>query len=262
MNAFLSACWAEGLKARRSRISWLIVGAFMMLPLMDGLFMFILKAPERARAMGLIGAKAQLTAGVADWPTFFYVLLLGTAMAGAILFAFMTAWLFGREFSDHTVKELLALPVAREIIVSAKFVLLAIWTAGLTLMIFVMGLVVGTAVDIPGWSRELVWSSFWSLLLIALLTYLLMPFVALLASSGRGYLPPLGWAVLTLALAQIAIVLGWGDWFPWSVPALLGNSGGPRAELVELHSYVLVLLACTAGVVATLAWWRRADQAR
>jgi hypothetical protein len=31
--------------------------------------MIILKDPERARSMGLISAKAQLAAGVADWPT-------------------------------------------------------------------------------------------------------------------------------------------------------------------------------------------------
>jgi ABC-2 type transport system permease protein len=262
MNAFLSAWWAEALKARRSRVPWLTVAAFAILPLVDGLFMFILKDPERARAMGLLGAKAQLAAGVADWPTFFYVLLLGAAMAAAIVFAFMTAWVFGREFADHTVKELLALPAPREIIVTAKFVLIATWSAGLTLLSFVMGLAVGTAVDIPGWSPGLAWSSFGSLILIALLTTMLMPFVALLASAGRGYLPPLGWALLTLALAQIAIVLGWGDWFPWSVPALLSSLNGPRAEAVEWPSYVLVLLACVAGVVATLAWWRRADQAR
>ena len=262
MNSFLSAFWAETLKARRSRISLLSVAGFSIFPLVDGLFMYILKDPERARAMGLIGTKAQLTAGVADWPTFFQVLLLGTAIGGAILFAFITAWVFGREFSDHTVKELLALPTPREIIVGAKFVLIALWVLGLTLMIFVMGLGVGRLVDIPGWSTELEWASFGSLMLIVLLTYMLMPFVALLAGVGRGYLLPLGWAVLTMALSQIALVLGWGDWFPWAVPGLLGSVAGTAAAPIETHSYIVVLLAFIGGVVGTLAWWRSADQTR
>lgn len=262
MTPFLSAFWAETLKARRSKVSVLTVAGFAIVPLIDGLFMFILKDPERARAMGLISVKAQLTAGVADWPTFFQVLMLGTAIGGAILFAFITAWVFGREFSDHTVKELLALPTPRGVIIGAKFVLTALWMLGLTLMVFVIGLAVGKAVDIPGWSLELVWSSFWSLMLIALLTFMLMPFVALLASAGRGYLPPLGWASLSMALAQIAAALGWGDWFPWSVPALLSGVAGPRAEQIGMHSYILVLLAFIAGLAATFAWWRSADQAR
>ena len=262
MKAFLSAFWAEALKARRSKVSLLTVAAFLIFPIIDGLFMFILKDPERARGMGLISVKAQITAGVADWPTYFQVLLLGTAIGGAILFAFTTAWVFGREFSDHTVKEILALPTPRGVIVGAKFVLTALWMLGLTLTIFVIGLGIGKAVDIPGWSPGLAWSSFWSLMLIAILTFMLMPFVALFASVGRGYLPPLGWAILTMALAQIAIVLGWGDWFPWAVPGLLGSLNGPRAEPIEMHSYVVVLLAFVAGIAATFAWWQSADQAR
>jgi len=262
MNTFLSAFWAETLKARRSKVSQGTTVGFLILPLVGGLFMIILKNPERARAMGLISVKAQLAGGVADWPTYFEILLQGTAIGGAMLFAFITAWVFGREFSDHTAKELLAIPTPRGIIVGAKFVLTAFWILGLTLLSFVIGLGIGTAVGIPGWSLDLVWTSFGSLLLTALLLFMLMPFVALFASAGRGYLPPLGWALSTLAFAQVAGVLGWGDWFPWSVPALVSGMMGPRAEQVGMHSYVLVLLAFIAGLAATFAWWRSADQAR
>ena len=267
MNAFLSAFWAETLKARRSKVSLMTAAAFLIFPIIGGLFMFILKDPEGARAMGLIGAKAQLlTGGVADWPTYFIFLSLGTAAGGAILFAFITAWVFGREFSDHTVKELLALPTPRETIVGAKFVLTALWILGLTLFIYMIGLGIGAAVGLPGWSLELAWTSFWSLMTTAILTSMLMPFVALFASAGRGYLPPLGWAFATLVLAQVAGMMGWGDWFPWSVPGLFSLMFsvvyGQRAEQIGIHSYVVVLLAFIAGIAATFVWWRSADQSR
>ena len=264
MKAFLSAFWAEALKARRSKVSLLTAAGFLILPVIGGLFMFILKDPERARTMGLIGAKAQLlTGGVANWPAYFDFLSLGTAAGGAILFAFITAWVFGREFSDHTAKELLALPTPRGVIVGAKLVLIALWVLGLTLMVFVIGLGVGTAVGIPGWSLKLEWSSFGSLMTIALLIFMLMPFVALFAGVGRGYLPSLGWAFFSFVLAQIVSLLGWGDWLPWSVPVLLSGMFGPRgAEQIGIHSYILVLLAFVAGVAATLAWWLSADQTR
>lgn len=262
MNGFLSALWAETLKARRSKVILLTAAGLSILPVVDGLFMIILKDPDRAREMGLIGAKAQLTAGVADWPTFFYVLVLGTAIGGAILFAFITAWVFGREFSDHTAKELLALPTSRVVIVCAKFVLIAFWILGLALWIYTLGLAIGKVVGIPGDVPGLAWRSFSYFLLAVLLTFLLMPWVAFFASMGRGYLPPLGWAVLTLALAQILAVLGLGDWFPWAVPGLIGEMAGPSAEPVPLHSYVLVLLTFIVGIAATFAWWRSADQAR
>ena len=262
MNGFLSALWAEALKARRSKVSLLTVAAVSMLPAAAGLFTVILKNPERAREMGLLGAKAELAMGTADWPTFFYVLVIGTAAGGALLLAFIAAWVFGREFSDHTAKELLALPTPRVVIVGAKFVLIGLWTLGLALWIYLLGVGIGMAVGIPGGSPELAWTSFRYLMLAVLLNYLLMPWVALFASIGRGYLPPLGWAILALALAQILTALGWADWFPWAIPALVGELAGPNAEPVAIHSFVLVLLTFIVGVAATLAWWRSADQAR
>jgi ABC-2 type transport system permease protein len=263
MNVFLAALWAETLKARRSRVPPMTAAGISLLPAVGGLFMIILKDPERARAMGLISVKAQLlTAGVADWPTYFEVLSQGMGIGGAVLFAIFTAWVFGREFSDRTAKELLALPTPRGTFVVAKFVLITLWTLGLSFLVFLLGLGVGAVVDVPGWSPELALTSFWTLMTIALLNLMLLPFVALVASAGRGYLPPFGWTVLTLAMAQVIVVIGWGDWFPWSVPVLFAGMAGPHAELLGLHSYALLALTFIGGLASTVIWWRSADQAR
>lgn len=262
MNSFSSALWAEALKMRRSKVPLFTAIGFSIAPLMGGLFMIILKDPEAARSMGLISTKAQLVAGVADWPTFFNILAQAVAVGGAILFAIVTAWVFGREFSDRTAKELMALPTPRETIVSAKFVVIAVWTLALTIFIFLIGLLVGTLVDIPGWSQELLRSASTDVLGAAVLTISLLPFVALFAGLGHGELPPIGWTVLTVVLAQIAAVTGWGDWFPWSVPALFSGAAGPRADLMGVHSYVIVLIASALGTAATFYWWRNADHTK
>jgi ABC-2 type transport system permease protein len=267
MNAFLSAFWAEMLKARRSKVPLGTAAGISVLPIVGGLFMMIMKDPERAQAMGLIGAKAQLlSGGAADWPSYLDFLAVGTAAMGALLFAFITAWVFGREFSDHTAKELLALPTPRWVIVSAKFALTALWILGLTLLIFVLGLGVGAVVSLPGWSAALLWTSFRSLVITALLNFLLVPFVAFFASVGRGYIPPLGWAIATLGLAQVAGLMGRGDWFPWAVPGLyslmFSMMYGQRAEPLGPHSYVLTALTFVAGLAGTVIWWRSADQAQ
>ncbi len=267
MNAFISAFWAETLKAYRSRVSWVTAAAFSVFPIVGGLFMVIMKDPEKARAMGLIGAKAQLlSGGAADWQSYLDFLGVGTAAAGAILFAFVVAWIFGREFSDHTAKELLALPTRRETIVGAKFVLAALWIQGLAILIFLIGLGVGAAISLPGWSLGLARTSFWSLMLSTFLNTLLMPFVALFASAGRGYMPPLGWAFATLGMAQVAGLMGWGDRFPWAVPAMVSMMFsmvyGRDAQPVGIISYLLVVLTFLIGTAATFAWWRSADQSK
>jgi ABC-2 type transport system permease protein len=262
MNNFTPTLWAETLKLRRSKIPLFTALGFSMAPLAGGLFMVILKDPEAARSMGLISTKAQLTMGTADWSAFFGLLAQAVAAGGMILFAIITIWVFGREFSDRTAKELLSLPTSREVIVGAKFIVIAVWSLTITLLIFGIGLVVGTLVVIPGWSAGLLRTSFINILGAAVLTIPLMSFVALLASAGRGYLPPFGWTVFTLVLANIAAVMGWGDWFPWAVPGIFSGAAGPRAELLGMHSYVIVILASIIGLAATFWWWRSADQTK
>ncbi|HET9223266.1 MAG TPA: ABC transporter permease [Roseiflexaceae bacterium] len=262
MTLFRAALWAEALKARRSKVPWLTALGFSLAPLMGGLFMVILKNPERARFWGLISAKAQLAAGVADWPTFLGLLAQATAVGGALLFTIVTTWVFGREFADRTAKNLLALPTPRAAIVSAKFAVVVLWAAILTALVYGLGLVVGVAVGLPGWSMALMWQGASNLVITAGLTLALMPPIALLASAGRGYLPPIGWAFLTTFLAQIVAVIGWGAWFPWSVPALFSELAGPRAMQLGVQSYIIVAMTLAAGLAATFAWWHSADQTR
>jgi ABC-2 type transport system permease protein len=262
MNLFLAALWTEGLKARRSNIPLLGAVGFTLAPLMDGLFMFIMKDPDRAREMGLLSVKAQLAMSTADWPTFFGVLTQAIAVGGFIVFSIVAIWSFGREFSDHTAKELMALPTSREKIVGAKLLVLAIWVLAVTVWVYVAGLMIGALIDIPGWDGKLAWRSLLECLATAGLALLLITPVTFVASMGRGYLPPLGWTVLTIFLSQIVAATGWGDWFPWSVPALYSGVVGPRAEQLGPHSYVLVILTGGIGLALTLWWWRNADQTK
>lgn len=262
MNTFLPALFAESLKAVRSKVPLLTTLGFLIAPCVGGLFMIILKDPAAAKSMGLIGTKAQLTAGVADWPTFFNLLAQATAVGGAIIFAIVTTWVFGREFSDRTVKELLSLPTSREAIVAAKFTVVAFWTFLMTLLSFGVGLVIGNAVVIPGWSPELFRSATVDILGASIMTIMLLPLVAFMASIGRGFMPAFGWLVLSVAIGQIAIVMGWGGWLPWSVPALFSGAVGARGEYLGIHSYIILILASLMGLAATFYWWRNADQSK
>jgi ABC-2 type transport system permease protein len=262
MNSFYSALWVETLKVRRSKVLWLSMIAFSFIPLTGGLFMVILKDPEAARSMGIISTKAQLMVGAADWPALFDLLGQAVAIGGAIVFAIVTAWVFGREFSDRTAKDLLALPTSRGAIVSAKLIVIAVWSFGLALLSFGLGLIAGDWVDIPGWSQVLQQTAFLDYVGAALLTIALLPYVALIASIGRGYMLPFGWAIFTVFLAQIAAITGWGDFFPWSVPALFTGAAGPRAEILGVHSYVIVTITSIIGLVVVFWWWRNADQTR
>jgi hypothetical protein len=154
---------------------------------MGGLFMLILKDPAFARRFGILSTKAQLAGGAADWPAYFGILAQATAVGGSIVFGLVVIWLFGREYSDRTVKDLLALPTTRAEIIVAKCVVLVIWTAMLTALLIVLSLGIGGVIGLPGWSVGLALYSAAQIGFVAILTLALVIPLAWVASAGRGY---------------------------------------------------------------------------
>jgi len=258
MNNITQAIWVEMLKARRSIMPLLTALGFSLFPLAIGFFMFVLKDPELARRYWLISAKAQImTGGVADWPTYLRFLALSSAMGGFLIFSLIASWVFGREYSDRTVKDILALPTSRSTIVFAKFVVVALWLTALTAINCLVGLGVGAAVALPQESMQVILQGEVTVAIATCLTIALVTPIAFFASAGHGYLPPMGVAMLVMFLVQVIAQAGWGEYFPWSIPALY-----TQGEKLGTASYVIVILTSVAGIAGTLIWWELADQTR
>ena len=224
---------------------------------MGGLFMIVLKDPEFARNIGLLRTKAEAITGTADWPSYFGLLGQAIGVGGILLYALIAAWVFGREFVDHTAKDFLALPAPGSSIIAAKFIVVFVWAGLLALMVYVFGMVIGALIGLPRWSANIALGGTIMLAVTSLLTIALVTPVAFVASAGRGYLPPIGFAIVALVLAQVLAAAGWGPLFPWSIPALC--AGIVRGASLDGSSYVIVVLTSLAGLAATFAWWRFAD---
>ena len=259
MNPLLGAVRIECLKARRSRMPLATTLVCSLMPLAGGFVMVVLKDPELARQMGLIGAKAQIAAGTADWPAYLGFLAQATAMGGLILFSFIASWVFGREYAGRTIHDLLALPTARRVVVLAKFVIVTLWCGALTACILGLAVVLGWAIDLPPVPWRVLWQGAWSVAVTACLTVALVTPVAFVASAGRGYLPAMGLAILAMVLAQLVTAAGWGDYFPWAVPALHAGTAGPPYAGPGVAGYAIWALTSLAGLLATLVWWELAD---
>jgi ABC-2 type transport system permease protein len=261
MSNLLQAVWVEVLKVRRSKMPLFTALALAMAPFAGGFFMLVMKDPELAQRMGMVSAKAQIVAGSADWPTYFGLLAQAVAVGGIIVFSMIASWVFGREYSDRTVKDLLALPTPRWSIVVAKFVVAGVWGVLLALLIYLLGLLVGTLVGLPPTTNQVMVQGSLTIAGAAGLTILLITPVAFFAGIGRGYLAPMGAAIFLVVLAQIVAAAGWGEFFPWAIPALHAGMAGPRDAHMGISSYILVVATSLLGIVATLLWWEQADQA-
>jgi ABC-2 type transport system permease protein len=255
MNNIAQASYVEMLKARRSRMPLLTALGFALAPLAGGFFMVVLKDPELARRVGLISAKAHIFAGVADWPTYLGLLAQAIAIGGIMLLGLIGSWVFGREYADRTLKDLLALPTSRAAIVLAKFIVIALWSVALVVLVYLIGLGVGAAIVLPQASFQVMLQGTVILAITAMLTIALVTPIAFCASAGHGYLPPMGVAILALFLAQVIAAAGWGEYFPWAIPALYSQGGD-----IGILSYVIVILTSVAGIAGTFIWWELVDQ--
>lgn len=262
--SFVQVLATELLKLRRSRVTWLSLAALSLGPLGIALFMWIVREPGRAAKLGLLGTKADLSGLSATWPSYLSMLTLVVGMGGLLVLAFVVAFIFGREYVDGTAKNLLALPVGRHWFVFAKLVVAAAWWAGIVLCVIAETFALGFLLRLPGLSSGLAVEGVRNALLVAVVVYLLAPVVAWIATLGRGYLPPLGFALAMLMLAQLFGKTGWGPWFPWSVVAsFVGSVGGVSAATVLAPGGVVVVaLTFVAGVVATICQLRYADNAQ
>jgi len=153
---------------------------------------------------------------------------------------------------------MLAVPVQRSSILLAKYIVAAIWSVALTAIIFIVGLVMGTIIKLPGGSISVILRGSILVAITALLAIAVtLPF-ALFASMGRGYLLPIGLAVLLLMMTDLIAIVGWGEYFPWAVPGLYAQGKSPLTAI----SYWILLLTGLAGMIGTYLWWKFADQNR
>jgi ABC-2 type transport system permease protein len=257
MHDLSDMIWIEFRKAARSKMPlWTIIGS-VFIPLGFGFVIYIARHPEFSEKLGLLTAKANLMAyGAMDWAA--YLALLGQIIAagGLLLFIMILSWVFGREFVDGTLKDLLAVPIQRSSIIVAKFIVAAVVSVGLTIVIIAVGLMMGIVSNLSGGSPDVILRGSLLVAITALMVIIVvMPF-ALFASIGRGYLLPIGVAVLILIITNLVAIIGFGEYFPWAVPGLYATGKTP----LTAASYLIVVATGLIGMLATYMWWRYADQ--
>ncbi len=262
MTTLPDMLWIEIRKALRSRIPIFTLLGFMVLPLAAAFFMIVLKDPEVARKAGLISTKARLTAGTADWPAYFSIVSQGTAGGSIVLGSIIMSWIFGREFSDGTLKDVLAVPVPRSAVVLAKFIVGAVWSLLLAIVVYGTSLLVGALIQLPQGSLDVLLHGSVVLIVTVCLAILAVPPIGFFASIGRGYLPAVGVTFVLLALANVTLVAGWGMYFPWAIPILYAGASDPASAGLNAVSYALIVLTALVGVIGTALWWTYADQPR
>ena len=170
---------------------------------------------------------------------------------------FVVAWCFGREFTDHTITGLYALPTSLTTIAAAKCTVLLAWSMALSLITLAAAFALAPAAGLPAPTADLLEPAA-KVLAVGVNGALLAYPLAFIASAARGYLPAVAGLILIVVVTQILTVLGVGAWVPYAATSLWAGVGGPAAAAtIAPHHLALIPLTATAGIAFTLWWWRR-----
>jgi ABC-2 type transport system permease protein len=254
---------AEITKNRHSTITLVTFIAFSLAPLFGGVFMFLMKDNGTEGLSGAFQAKATLLSFEANWNSYLGLLSQAVGVGGVLIFGFVASWLFGREYSDGTAKDLLSLPISRAKIINAKFFYYIIWCVALVVSNLLLGILIGLVLHLPGWNTEIFFNNLNIYFLTTVLIILLNTPVAFFAIFGKGYIAPLGFVAILLVLAQIFGALGFGNYFPWAIPGIYSGSGGAdmKAGLNSL-SFLIIIITSIIGYFCTIFWWKYSDQTK
>jgi len=253
---------AELIKNRHSNIIKVTFIAFGLAPLMGGLFMLILNNPEATAQASGLSTKARMMNFTVDWTSYFGILIQAMGVGGMLVFGFVASWLFGREYSEGTAKDLLSLPTSRARIIHAKFIVYALWCLALMISNLLVGLLIGLIIQLPGSPFPALVAILPHYLLTTALTASLGTPIALFALWGRGYLAPLGFVSLAAVIAQIISAAGYGHYFPWAVPGLFSGISQDVDLQLNSISYLVLAITSLAGYFFTVLYWKQADQAK
>lgn len=256
MNTILNAVSAECLKLKRSKFILVIMFLFILIPFMMSMLFYAAMQPQDPSTLGIASTKAGLAQlGVPNWPNYFKLLLQGFAGIGIVGLGFLASWIFGREFAQNTVKDLLALPVSRSSIVIAKFIIVVVLGLLVSMVFYLAGLCFGKLIGLGSLSFQILAGFSATYFIAAIMMIHLSSVIALIASYSRGYMLPIGFVILMVIVANFTGMLGIAPYFPWAIPGIYAI----LPDQIVPASYVIVITTGFSGYLFTVIFWKRAD---
>jgi ABC-2 type transport system permease protein len=56
--------------------------------------------------------------------------------------------------------------------------------------------------------------------------------------------------------------VGYGQYFPWAIPAIYSGTGGEYKDLLNETSFLTVILLAVIGYGTTALYWKYADETK
>ncbi len=180
-------------------------------------------------------------------------------LLGTLLYGLITAHLFSMEFEENTLKSLFTVPVNRVKLLCAKFTVVGIWIAALTLFTFVLVLSLSRIFGFENFSGENMVKVLKLLFYTALLLYPLQFFIAVVTLFFKGLFPPI---TFTIAVQITGFVLMRSKYlaiFPWTIPARLTTTKFSIPDYSPELSVCIFISSCTLALIVAAVRFKKIE---
>ncbi|PDX97525.1 ABC transporter permease [Bacillus pseudomycoides] len=181
------------------------------------------------------------------------VLIIGIPLYGVV-----TAYLFNREYTEDTLKNLLTIPVSRINFIISKFILLFVWIMMLTIVAWGLTLLLGLLGNFSGFSSSLLLQSLIKFLMCGGFLFILSTPIVLLTLVMKTYVPPI---ILTIVITMINVMTANSehkDLFPWAATIDIVNNELQPTYPPE-YSYIIIAATSIIGFITTIFYFKKVD---
>ena len=176
-----------------------------------------------------------------------------------LIFAIIMAYLFVREYKEHTLKAILTVPISRGRFLISKYMMFLIWILILTVVTSLSTVLFGFAAGLTGFTLKLFIDSFAQLLLSNVLLFLTFsPFVFISLFVTNMVPAMIGGASLTL-VNLLVYGQDWAPFVPWVCPYLIASGEIAEYNLSLMIPYVLILATFLIGIAVSYLYFTKKD---
>ena len=181
------------------------------------------------------------------------------SMFNIVLFAIVVSYIFGREYTEHTLKTMMTIPISRGKFILGKYLMFFIWTMILVAITFLSTCIFGylggvnhiTLTGAIGCCKEIFITN-----ILLFLSFTPFVFLSLIV-------PNMVAAMVTGAAFSIGNLMisstNYAPYFPWSSSYLIGANEIANYSCSTATSLAIILAASAAGTIISYIYFTKKD---
>ena len=216
-------------------------------------------APFMVVVASYVHMKTENPAQLITFDEIFYETNLYTVLIiGVPLYGVITAYLFGREYLEDTLKNLLTIPVSRISYIMSKLVILFMWIMLLSLVSWGLTLLLGILGQFEGLNTLLIVEYLGRFITGGILVFILSTPIVLVAVVMKNYVPTI---ILTIVITMINVMSGNSEHralFPWAAAGDIANGTLQQTYPAEI-SYTIIFITSIIGFISAIVYFKKVD---